>query len=189
MALTDNTQLNAALPNPRADMEALDALERTLFSLGYAMGEIGSLGPVIDPPKATEERAEALATLQQASVEALCDPAVGSLLDRLVQEPELVGKTRMAQIKILKRDRAALVDVPAEEQAEFSRLTVEANDVWRRAKAANDWASFEPYVDRIVEIGPGKVLSGLVRKTAKEISCTPVETVEDLQKLTETQEG
>ena len=44
-------------------------------------------------------------------------------------------------------------------------------------------------VDRVIEVGPGKVLSGLVRKTAKEISCTPVETVEDLQKLTETQEG
>ena len=150
MAETNPAQLNAALANPRADMEALDSLERTLFSLGYAMGEIGSLGPVIDPPKATEERAEALATLQQASVEALCDPAVGSLLDRLEQEPELVGKTRMAQIKILKRDRAALVDVPAEEQAEFSRLTVEANDVWRRAKPANDWESFAPYLDRIV---------------------------------------
>ena len=150
MAETNPAQLNAALANPRADMEALDSLERTLFSLGYAMGEIGSLGPVIDPPKATEERAEALATLQQASVEALCDPAVGALLDRLEQEPELVGKTRMSQIKILKRDRAALVDVPAEEQAEFSRLTVEANDVWRRAKPANDWESFAPYLDRIV---------------------------------------
>ena len=39
-------------------------------------------------------------------------------------------------------------------------------------------------VDRIIEIGPGKVLSGLVRKTAKELACTPVETVEDLAKLT-----
>lgn len=39
-------------------------------------------------------------------------------------------------------------------------------------------------VDCIIEIGPGKVLSGLVRKTAKELSCTPVETVEDLAKLT-----
>ncbi len=38
-------------------------------------------------------------------------------------------------------------------------------------------------VDRIVEIGPGHVLTGLVRKTAKQISCTPVETVEDVQKL------
>lgn len=150
MAETNPAQLNAALANPRADMEALDSLERTLFSLGYAMGEIGSLGPVIDPPKATEERAEALAALQQASVEALCDPAVGPLLDRLEKEPELAGETRMAQVRILKRDRAALVDVPAEEQAAFSRLTVEANDVWRRAKPANDWESFAPYLDRIV---------------------------------------
>ncbi|MBM6687798.1 ACP S-malonyltransferase [Collinsella tanakaei] len=39
-------------------------------------------------------------------------------------------------------------------------------------------------VDRIIEIGPGKVLSGLVRKTAKELACIPVETVEDLAKLT-----
>ena len=151
MALTDNTQLNAALPNPRADMEALDALERTLFSLGYAMGEIDSLGQVIDPPRATAQRAEAVAQLQEMATRALCDPTVGPLLDRLEQQPELLGETRMAQVRVLKRDRASLVDVPVEEQAAFSRLTVEANDVWRRAKAANDWASFEPYVDRIVD--------------------------------------
>ena len=144
-------QLNAALANPRADMEALDALESTLFSLGYAIGEIGGLGPVIDPPKATAQRGEAAAKLREMSVRALCDPAVGPLLDRLQEQPELLGETRMAQVKILKRDRASLVDVPAEEQAAFSRLTVEANDVWRRAKSANDWASFEPYVDRIVD--------------------------------------
>ena len=64
MAETHPTQINAALPNPRADMEALDELERTLFSLGYALGEIGSLGPVIDPPKATAQRGEAMASLQ-----------------------------------------------------------------------------------------------------------------------------
>ena len=37
-------EVNAALSNPRADIAALDALERTLFSLRYAIGEIGSLG-------------------------------------------------------------------------------------------------------------------------------------------------
>ena len=151
MAETQPTQINAAISNPRADMEAFDDLERRLFSLRYAMGEIGSLGPVIDPPKATAQRGEAVATLQQMSVEALCDPSVGALFDRLEEQPELVGEQRLAQVKVLRRDRASLLDVPAEEQAAFSRLTVEANDVWRRAKAANDWASFEPYVDRIVE--------------------------------------
>lgn len=38
-------------------------------------------------------------------------------------------------------------------------------------------------VDRVIEVGPGKVLSGLVRKTAKELACTPVETAEDLAAL------
>ncbi len=151
MAETNPSQINAALSNPRADMEALDALERTLFSLGYAMGEVGALGPVIDPPRATAQRGEALAQLQQMYVEALCAPEVGAFLERLSGQPELLGEKRVAQVRVLRRDRASLVDVPAEEQAAFSRLTVEANDVWRRAKAANDWASFEPYVDRIVE--------------------------------------
>ncbi|WP_072373111.1 carboxypeptidase M32 [Thermophilibacter mediterraneus] len=150
MAETNPGHINAALSNPRADMEALDALERTLFSLNYALGEIGGLGPVIDPPKATAQRGEAMAALQQMLVEAICDPAVGPLLERLEEQPELLGETRMAQVRVLRRDRASLVDVPAEEQAAFSRLTVEANDVWRRAKASNDWASFEPYLDRIV---------------------------------------
>ena len=36
-------------------------------------------------------------------------------------------------------------------------------------------------VDTIVEIGPGKALSGFVRKTVKEIKTSPVETVKDLE--------
>ena len=87
MAETDVTQVNAALSNPRADIEALEALERTLFSLGYAIDEIGSLGSVIDPPKATEERGEALAELERARTLALCAPEVAGVLGRLEQCP------------------------------------------------------------------------------------------------------
>ena len=140
-----------AIPNPRADIAQLDALERTLYCHRYAIDEISSLGPVIDPAKATAERGEAVALLEQERVEALCAPEVGPLLDRIEKSPELMGQTRLAQARVIRRDRASLIDVPAEEQAAFTRLTTEANDVWRRAKAANDWASFEPYLDRIVE--------------------------------------
>ena len=140
-----------AIPNPRADIAQLDALERTLYCHRYAIDEIASLGPVIDPAKATAERGEAVGLLEQERVEALCAPEVGLLLDRIEQNPELMGQTRLAQARVIRRDRASLIDVPAEEQAAFTRLTTEANDVWRRAKAANDWASFEPYLDRIVE--------------------------------------
>ena len=144
-------EVNAALSNPRADISALDELERTLFSLRYAIDEIGSLGPVIDPPKATAERGEALAELERARVEALCDPDVGDVLERLAAVPELLSATQRAQVRVLARDRDALVRIPADEQAAFSRLTCEAEDVWRRAKSVGDWEAFSPYLDRIVE--------------------------------------
>ena len=144
-------EVNAALSNPRADISALDELERTLFSLRYAIDEIGSLGPVIDPPKATAERGEALAELERARVEALCAPDAGDVLERLAAVPELLSATQRAQIRVLARDRDALVRIPADEQAAFSRLTCEAEDVWRRAKSVGDWEAFSPYLDRIVE--------------------------------------
>ena len=63
--------LNAAVANPRADIAALDALERKLFAIRYAIDEIGSLGPVIDPPSATEERGEACSILEEERPRAL----------------------------------------------------------------------------------------------------------------------
>jgi len=36
-------------------------------------------------------------------------------------------------------------------------------------------------VDTVVEIGPGRTLSGFVKKTVKGIKCYPVETAEELQ--------
>ena len=60
--MTDNapSAMNAALSNPKQDMADLDRLERRRFALRYALDEIATLGPSIDPPKATEERAEGL---------------------------------------------------------------------------------------------------------------------------------
>lgn len=40
-------------------------------------------------------------------------------------------------------------------------------------------------VDMVVEIGPGKVLSGFVRKTCPHIKCYPVETPSDLERVRE----
>jgi len=152
MTDTANTvQLNAALANPRADIASLDDLERRLFAYRYAIDEIASFGPSIDPAKATEERGEAYSLLERERQELLCAAGTGAMLNRLTENSALLDDTRAAQVRVLQRDRASLVDIPSEEQAEFSRLTVEANDVWRRAKAADDWESFEPYVDRIVE--------------------------------------
>ena len=142
----------AAVPNPRADIEALNELEQHLYAHRYAEILMGCTGPSIDPPAATKDRGEAMAILMQEDQELLCSPQTGALFDRLSDETddELLNDTQRAQVRVLRRDRARLVDVPSDEQAAFERLTTEAEAAWRAAKAAGDWASFEPYLDRIV---------------------------------------
>ena len=152
MADSESTvQLNAALSNPKADIAYLDRLEERLFAFRYALDEVATFGPVIDPPKATEERGEAMALLDRERHELLCAPETGAVLARLQENAALLDPTRAAQVRILQRDRADLVDVPTEEAQAMMRLTTEANEVWRKAKPAGDWESFEPYLDKLVE--------------------------------------
>ncbi len=140
----------AALGNPRQDIAALDNLERHLFAHRYAEIGLSCYGPSIDPEAATPDRGEAMAILEEEDKALLCSEETGNLLERLSTMDDLLTDTQIAQVKILKRDRSQLVDVPAEMTSEFTRLTTESDAVWRKAKADNDWKSFEPYLDRIV---------------------------------------
>ena len=80
----------------------------------------------------------------------LCSPETGALLDRLSGLGHLLSEMQELQIKVLQRDRERHLGVPAELQANFSRLVTKSSDVWRRAKATSDWYYFEPYLDRII---------------------------------------
>ena len=141
---------HAAITNPKADLAVLDKLERHLFAHRYAEADLQWQGATIDPPAATADRGEALAILEEEDQALLCSPETGALLERLSKSSALLTPTQAAQVRILQRDRAALVDVPPEVQASHTRLVNESDDVWRRAKAAGDWSAFEPYLDRIV---------------------------------------
>ncbi len=78
------------------------------------------------------------------------------------------------------REARAGEDVPALLERQV-QTAVRMEDIIRRL--------VELGVDCAVEIGPGRVLTGLVRKTAKGLPCTPVETVADIEKLVRDLEG
>ncbi|MBQ9057769.1 MAG: carboxypeptidase M32 [Atopobiaceae bacterium] len=134
-------------------LEQLDTFEQLRFALNYAITTIVTNGEISDPPLATEPRGEALATLETELHKLMCAPEIASVLDTLTEAAEqgLLDERRQAQLRIVKRDRAEFLDLPADEAADFARLTNEATQVWMRAKRNNDWASFEPFLERIVE--------------------------------------
>lgn len=144
-------QAQAAVSNPKRDINALNTLEQHLYAHRYAQTMMGCFGPSIDPADATLDRAEAQAVFEEEDNELLCSPQTGAMLDRLAAQPEILSDTQKAQVKILQRRRSELVDVPVEIQTAFTKLTTKSDAVWRKAKVASDWDSFEPYLDKIIE--------------------------------------
>ncbi|MDO4797800.1 MAG: carboxypeptidase M32, partial [Coriobacteriales bacterium] len=134
------------------DLAHLKAVERHLFAHRYASAELESFGATIDPKKATEDRAEALAVLMEEDHDLLGKPEVGAMLNRLGTKSAELDKTVAAEVRVLTRDRDRLVNVPAADQAKLVRLTAQSYDAWLAAKANDDWRSFAPYLDRLVSL-------------------------------------
>lgn len=152
MAAHEVAGVNAALANPKADIEQLDELERELFAYRYATGELMTMGPAIDPVKATSERSEAVSRLDAHAHELLVAPSTGELLERLESNRDLLDEQHKMQLAVLQRDYAQAHNVPGELQSEFMHLQIEANAAWSELKAQGDWESFSPYIDKQVDV-------------------------------------
>lgn len=133
-------------------LDTLREVERHLYAHRYAKKTLDVLGPTIDPAAVTADRGEALAVLEEEDHELVCSPELKGALDHLSEHDAELDETTRAQVRVLRRAQEEMTLVPAADQAELTRLTCEANDVWTRAKHADDWASFEPYVDRLVAL-------------------------------------
>jgi carboxypeptidase Taq len=104
------------------------------------------------PPKGSSHRAEQMAILARMAHEMLTAPALGSLLDdversEIVREKESDAAVNVREIRRV-RDRA--VKLPKELVEELARVTTRAQQIWQEARQANDFASFAPWLERIV---------------------------------------
>ncbi|WP_297182340.1 carboxypeptidase M32 [uncultured Enorma sp.] len=128
-------------------------LERELWTRTYLMGILEFDGETVAPPKGAPARAEAMGALAGEYHEILTSSRAQEIIAQLKEAGaagELDEQATM-ELRTLGREQQEAMAIPTEEAAAFSKLTSEANAVWHKAKLANDWASFEPYVDRIVE--------------------------------------
>jgi len=148
--LPQTTPRPAALTNPKQDIADLDELERHLFAHRYVRTGMGSLGLTIDPPAAVGDRGMAMAALDEERQELLCSIETGLLLSRLRSNQDILDERHQNQLRIIDRDRKRLSAIPKEQRTAFTRLTTEAQDVWRVARQKDDWQAFAPYLDRIV---------------------------------------
>jgi carboxypeptidase Taq len=104
------------------------------------------------PRQGSAHRAEQMALLARMTHELLTAPEIGQLLEQvegspLVHDPESASAVNAREIR-RHYDRA--VKLPKRLVEELARVTTRAQQVWQEARQANDFATFQPWLEKIV---------------------------------------
>ena len=128
-------------------------LQHNLWVRNYLLHLAEWDGATIAPPKGAAARGEAMGALAGEYHEILTGtPALETVaaLQEAGSRGELGAQTA-DELRVFARDQREAMAIPTEAEEEWTKLVCEADAVWHKAKLADDWASFEPYVQRIVD--------------------------------------
>ena len=106
------------------------------------------------PAAGAGHRAEQMGTLQLLSHQLFVAYETARLLEQAEREVESPDPDSddACLVRIVRRDYDKAVRVPSELRAEMARAAAEARPVWVKAKAASDFQSFLPVLERNVEL-------------------------------------
>jgi carboxypeptidase Taq len=106
------------------------------------------------PPGGAAARARQLSTLARIGHEMFVSEETARLIEEA--EREIAGMTyesdEASLIRVVKEDYREQTRLPAAFVAEYARVTSEAHEIWAAARARNEFAHFQPALERIVEL-------------------------------------
>ncbi len=131
-------------------LERLAAYERTTFALSHAGGILYYDGATVAPRGSAGVRASTLGELSRIGYELTTSPETVEMLETLRDADDLDPITAR-KVSELYRDYDRTRRIPVELYIGHSTLCAEAESVWEEAKQNDDFASFEPYLQRIFD--------------------------------------
>ncbi len=137
-------------------MTSLEQLKHHLAEiddLKMAAGVLGWDQQTNMPFGGGEARAHALGTLSRLSHEKFASDETARLLDAAEKETQSLApdSDEACLIKITRRDYEKSRKLPDEFVASWSRDAILSNEVWRHARGANDFAAFQPHLEKMLD--------------------------------------
>ena len=137
--------------------EKLNQLKQLIYrvmDLGHATALLGWDQQVYMPVGGTEDRGDQLATLTGLSHEFFTSPEIGELLQDLKPYADQLAPDSddACLIKNTQRDYHKATHVPGRWVEDFARTTTLAQTAWEKAKHNNDFATFLPWLEKIVDL-------------------------------------
>ncbi|MCR4893189.1 MAG: carboxypeptidase M32 [Eubacteriales bacterium] len=131
--------------------EKMRKLERRRWAYGHAMSLLSVDGMTVAPAESYMGRGETLGILSEDSYDMFINDGTGELLEFLSSNLEDIEDPAVRrEVVLLKEEYDKDRLIPKDEYVEYTMLLNEADAVWHRAKADNDFPAFEPILEKIV---------------------------------------
>ncbi len=123
---------------------------KRISTLGNIGGLLGWDQETMMPPNGLKVRSEEMALISELSHEWFTDDKIGELIEAAKEEQ--LDEDQQANVREIEWEYRRSKALPTEFVVEYSKVTTEAMEVWRKAREDNDYASFAPFLQKIVDL-------------------------------------
>ena len=131
-------------------LEVLKKHQDTMAAYNHALGVLFHDGSTVAPKESWAGRGQTMGVMSQIIYDLETKPENGELLSYLEEHAEELSAVERRQVEVMRKGYDQMHKVPAEEYVEYSVLVNEAENVWEKAKNENDFETFAPYLEKIV---------------------------------------
>ena len=130
--------------------EAFHKHQATMAAYGHALGVLFHDGSTVAPKESWAGRGQTMGVMSQILYDLETKPENGELLAFLEANLEELTPMERRQVEVMRKGYDQMHKIPAEEYVEYSILMNDAQNIWEKAKKENDFATFAPYLEKIV---------------------------------------
>ena len=130
---------------------ALKELQQTLSAYNHAIGVLYLDATTVAPSDTWEGRGKTMEILSKVTYELTTADQNKELFDFLSANADQLDAQTIREVEVLKKSYDQTHKIPAEEYIAYSILMNDAQNIWQKAKNEDDFASFAPYLEKIVD--------------------------------------
>ena len=131
-------------------LEQLQKLSRTYMAYTHAMGVMELDAATAAPAGSWEGRGVTSGILSEVMYNLIADPANGDLIAYLQEHFAELDAVQQRELEVLNKNYQQMNRIPAEEFVAFTVLCNDAQANWEKAKKADDFSIFQPYLEKII---------------------------------------
>ena len=132
-------------------LEKLDKLQRTQAAYNHALGVMYLDATTVAPSDSWEGRGKTMEIMSEIMYNLIADPVNEDLLSYLEANKEELSPQKIREVEVLRKEYDQIHRIPAQEYVEYSVLQNDAQVAWEKAKNEDDFASFAPYLEKLVD--------------------------------------